>query len=108
MTRTPPVCHAIVLAAGNGDRFRGTPERSKLLATVAGMPLIVRTLRAAAESGITTVHVVLGYDAEHVRATAEAGAPGSLTLHFHFNPDWHAENGLSLLTARAHLNGSPF
>jgi choline kinase len=102
------VRRAIILAAGNGDRFRSEPPRSKLLATVAGTPLLVRTLTSASEAGITDAHLVLGYDAVSVRAAACAGAPPNLNLSFHLNENWREENGLSLLTARPYLNGSSF
>jgi 1L-myo-inositol 1-phosphate cytidylyltransferase len=103
-----PVHDAIVLAAGNGDRFRGGSAHSKLATPVAGIPLLVRTLTAAAEAGITHAHVVIGYDADHVRALAESGAPAGLRLHFHVNADWHRENGASVLVARPGLAGRPF
>ena len=38
-----PVDKALVLAAGNGDRFRNPTRESKLLQPVLGRPLIVRT-----------------------------------------------------------------
>lgn len=101
---------AIILAAGNGDRFQTDPptRRSKLLALVAGTPLLVRTLRSAARAGVTDAHIVLGYDADAVQAAACEGTPNNLKLHFHFNESWHEENGRSLLVARQHVNGSPF
>ena len=103
-----PVRRAIVLAAGNGDRFRSYPGRSKLLAPLFGTPLLVRTLTSAFEAGIRDAHIVLGYDADRVLTAACWGAPSDLNLHFHYNENWHEENGLSLLTARPHLNGHPF
>jgi choline kinase len=102
------VDHAIVLAAGNGDRFRSGSGRSKLATPVAGTPLLVRTLRSARLAGITDAHVVLGYDAEYVRTLAMAQAPDGLTLHFHLNRQWHEENGRSVLEARAGLTERPF
>jgi choline kinase len=100
--------HAVVLAAGNGDRFRGTTAHSKLLARVAGIPLLTRTLESAWRAGVTDAHVVLGYDADAVRALAVATAPPSLRLHFHLNHRWHDENGLSVLAAREPLAGRRF
>ena len=44
---------ALVLAAGNGDRFVNGSRESKLLQPVLGEPLILRTLRTAVEAGIT-------------------------------------------------------
>ena len=102
------VVQAIILAAGNGDRFRDGSSHSKLLASVQGTPLLVRTLTTAWQAGITDAHVVLGYDADHVRAAARDGAPAGMNLHFHFNGEWLQENGLSVLAARAHVGNDPF
>jgi choline kinase len=102
------VVQAIILAAGNGDRFCDGSSHSKLLAPVRGTPLLVRTLTTAWHAGVTDAHVVVGYDADHVCATARAGAPAGMTLHFHFNHEWHQENGLSVLAARAHVGDEPF
>jgi choline kinase len=102
------VRRAVILAAGNGDRFRDGSRHSKLLTTVGGTPLIARTLASAFAAGISEAHVVLGYDAGAVRAAAERSAPSDLSLHFHVNPDWHEENGLSLLAARDGVDHEPF
>src|SRR4051812_10744539 len=99
------VAQAIILAAGNGDRFRNGSSHSKLLTSVAGTPLLVRTLTTAWQAGITDAHVVVGYDADRVRRMARAGAPAGMNLHFPFNREWHQENGLSVLAARAHVGG---
>jgi choline kinase len=103
-----PHNHAIILAAGNGDRFRGTSRRSKLLATVGGVPLLIRTLRSARSAGITHAHIVVGYDASAVRALAASGVPAGLTIDFTDNPDWHRENGVSVLAARQRLATKSF
>jgi choline kinase len=31
-----------------------------------------------------------------------------MNLHFHFNREWHQENGLSVLAARTHVGDGPF
>jgi 1L-myo-inositol 1-phosphate cytidylyltransferase len=105
---TDRVRQAVVLAAGNGDRFHNGSEHSKLLTPVAGTPLLIRTLAAAANAGITDAHLVLGYDADCVRGLASSQTPSGLTLHFHLNRDWHRENGLSVLAARSSLDPQPF
>jgi 1L-myo-inositol 1-phosphate cytidylyltransferase len=102
------VRQAVVLAAGNGDRFRGSSSHSKLLTPIAGTPLLIRTLAGAWRAGITDVHIVLGYDAESVRALATAAAPSGLTLHFDTNHDWHRENGVSVLAARTSVGNQRF
>lgn len=105
---TSAVSRAVVLAAGNGDRFRGPANRSKLLTPVAGTPLLLRTLLSVRRAGLTHAHLILGFDADRVRALALAGAPDGLTLDFCINKDWHHENGLSVLAARAQLDGQSF
>jgi CTP:molybdopterin cytidylyltransferase MocA len=51
MTRA--VRTALVLAAGNGDRFKNPTRESKLLQPVLGRPLIIRTI----ETALTTTMV---------------------------------------------------
>jgi choline kinase len=94
------VSDALVLAAGNGDRFHNGARQSKLLQPILGDPIIIRTLTSARDAGIERVEVVLGYQAETVRRAIEAALPGGLAVHFSYNPDWHLENGVSVLAAR--------
>ena len=103
-----PVKDAVVLAAGNGDRFRTSAHQSKLLQPVLGQPLIVRTLTTAADAGITSFHIVVGYQADQVRAAIEAAAPVGVSLHFTVNPAWHLENGLSARAVRHALSNRRF
>jgi 1L-myo-inositol 1-phosphate cytidylyltransferase len=98
-----PVRDALVLAAGNGDRFRNTSHQSKLLQPILGRPLIVRTLEAAHAAGIITVEVVLGYQANSLRSLIQARLPAGMRAHFSYNPEWHLENGVSVLAARERL-----
>src|SRR4029453_15768663 len=98
-----PVNTALVLAAGNGDRFRNLTRESKLLQPVLGRPLILRTIETARDAGITFFEIVLGYRAERVRAAIKRQAPPDVAIRFTENPDWHLENGVSVLAARRHL-----
>jgi 1L-myo-inositol 1-phosphate cytidylyltransferase len=91
---------AIVLAAGNGDRFVNRTRDSKLLHPLLGKPLLLRTLDSVAEAGITRAIVVVGYQADRVRALVERGAPDDLRVSFAYNPEWRLENGVSVLAAR--------
>jgi choline kinase len=99
---------AVILAAGNGDRFKNSPHHSKLLHPVLGQPLILRTLETAAAAGIKTLNVVLGYEAERVQAVIERHPIPGATVHFTYNPDWHLENGVSALRARELCDGRRF
>jgi choline kinase len=103
-----PVRDAVVLAAGNGDRFQNGTRQSKLLQPVLGRPLILRTLATAADAGITAFHIVVGYQADMVREVIERGAPRGCALHFTHNPNWHLENGVSVLAVRERLRDRRF
>ena len=81
-----PVRDAVVLAAGNGDRFQNGSRQSKLLQPVLGQPLILRTLATASEAGITSFEVVVGYQADRVRGAIERGAPRGMADPLHLQP----------------------
>lgn len=102
------VQQAVILAAGNGDRFQTAGAESKLVRPVLGVPLIVRTIDSAARAGIRHIDMVLGYQAEQVRRVVLREKPLSVSVTFHLNERWHEENGLSVLVARHHLDGRRF
>lgn len=95
-----PVTDAVILAAGNGDRFHTPDRQSKLLHPINGRPLILQTLETAVAAGMLRLHVVLGYAADGVRDLIERHRPPGITIRFAFNPDWHLENGVSALASR--------
>ena len=99
-TSRQAVTEAIILAAGNGDRFADPHNRSKLLHEMAGRPLIGRTLSAAYAAGIRHAHVVVGYQSAQIAAACRALTPRGLRLSFYVNDAWHLENGVSVLAAR--------
>jgi 1L-myo-inositol 1-phosphate cytidylyltransferase len=103
-----PVRDALVLAAGNGDRFHNGSRQSKLLQPILGQPIILRTLESARDAGITAIEVVVGYQADSVRAVIEDSAPPGISVHFSHNPEWHLENGVSVLAARERLGDRRF
>ncbi|HYT68825.1 MAG TPA: NTP transferase domain-containing protein [Vicinamibacterales bacterium] len=106
MTRI--VSRAVILAAGNGDRFHNPTHESKLLQPLLGRPILLRTLDAAREAGIRRVTIVIGYQAERVRAVVESGRPSDVEIDFALNPDWRLENGVSALAARASIGEDRF
>jgi choline kinase len=107
-TAAGPVRQALVLAAGNGDRFKSTSGTSKLLQPVLGQTLILRTLETARAAGITDFDVVVGYRAPELQAALEAYRPDDVVIRFTHNPRWQLENGLSALAARAHCAAGRF
>ena len=100
MSVSAPVRDAVILAAGNGDRFKNEDHHSKLLHPVAGRPLILRTLETATAAGISSFCLVLGFEADRVRTAVTANPIPGIDVRFVFNPDWHLENGVSALAAR--------
>lgn len=58
---------AIVLAAGHGTRFGG----GKMLAQIAGRPMLQHVLDLAAAAALDPVVVVLGNDSEQIEAAIE-------------------------------------
>jgi choline kinase len=105
---TRNVSRAVILAAGNGDRFHNPTHDSKLLEPLLGKPILLRTLEAAYDAGVRAATIVVGYQADRVRQTAERGAPSGMHLTFAHNPEWRLENGVSALTARASAGGDRF
>ncbi|HSL22790.1 MAG TPA: NTP transferase domain-containing protein [Vicinamibacterales bacterium] len=108
MRATTAVTRAIILAAGNGDRFKTDTGQSKLVRQVLGIPLIIRTMNSAARAGIRHAEVVLGYKADNVRALVLQDKPSDLSVRFHLNERWREENGLSVLAARGAVDGERF
>lgn len=87
----PPVTFAVVLAAGGASRFTG-PEH-KLLAPLAGKPVVEHAVRAAVEARVGPVIVVSGAAELPVSVTA---APDVTVVH---HPGWADGQATSLAVA---------
>jgi bifunctional UDP-N-acetylglucosamine pyrophosphorylase/glucosamine-1-phosphate N-acetyltransferase len=66
---------AIILAAGHGKRMKS--DRAKVLHEVCGLPMIRHVVGAVRGAGAKTTVVVVGYDADQVRACLD-GEPDIL------------------------------
>ena len=91
-----PVDKALVLAAGNGDRFRNPTRESKLLQPVLGRPLTIRTIETARDAGITAFEIVLGYRPDILTSegkTMNGSAQKRQTVH---RPAWGGRAGGSV------------
>jgi molybdenum cofactor cytidylyltransferase len=78
---------AVVLAAGSSKRM----GENKLLLALDGEPLVTRAVRAAAAAGLAPIVVVLGHEAERVRAALDG-----LACRAVLNPDHARGKGTSL------------
>ncbi|MBV8962982.1 MAG: bifunctional UDP-N-acetylglucosamine diphosphorylase/glucosamine-1-phosphate N-acetyltransferase GlmU [Hyphomicrobiales bacterium] len=67
-------CVAILLAAGEGKRMRSALP--KVLAPIAGLPMIGHVVKAARAAGADHIAVVRGPEGEGVAAAARAAFPG--------------------------------
>lgn len=63
--------HAVVLAAGRGERFGG----GKLLAPLRDVPLVCHAVAAACAAPVESVMVVVGWDADRVGRAVSDNAP---------------------------------
>ncbi|MBB4711532.1 nicotine blue oxidoreductase [Streptomyces luteogriseus] len=88
----------LLLAAGGGRRLGGRP---KALLPHRGRPLVEHAVRVLREGGCTTVHVVLGAQADDVRA--RASLPGCVLVD---NPGWEQGMGSSLRAGLDSLTGT--
>jgi len=61
----------VILAAGQGSRMKS--DLPKVLHTLAGKSLLEHALRAAEQLGPGKIHIIIGHQAERVRASIDAG-----------------------------------
>ncbi len=72
--------HVVLLAAGQGKRMKSS--KPKVLHDVLGKTVLGRVLDAVDELGIDHVHVVVGHEADQVRAFLAANPPKTpLSVH---------------------------
>jgi len=84
----------LILAAGAGRRFGST----KQLAELHGRPLLAHALEAMLAAGLERVIVVLGHDADAIRAAVDFGRAEVVLCE-----DWAQGQGFSLRTGVAAL-----
>lgn len=93
---------ALIIAAGHGSRLREVSP-SKPLTPLAGVPLIERVIRSAAEGGATSFIVVTGREADRVEtflATLTAFPIETVRVS-----DWDLPNGNSVAAGAALIEG---
>jgi molybdenum cofactor cytidylyltransferase len=89
-------CAAVVLAAGASTRL----GQAKQLVSIDGEPLLLRTVRLAREAGCAPIVVVIGFEAERMRAELADAAVIAVT-----NEAWESGMGSSLRCGIAALDG---
>ncbi len=96
----------VILAAGNGHRLL-TPEMGipKPLYPVRGRALVDRVIEPFAARGLRRFVFVLGFRGEQIEEHFAAGHGNGLHAEFVFNPNYEADNGLSVLASSAKVDG---
>jgi len=87
---------ALILAAGVGNRLNGD-GRPKCLLEFGGRSLLGRHVDLLGEAGVADITVVIGYEADRVRASL----PGHVATVY--NPDFREGSVVSLWTGRGVL-----
>ena len=83
-----PSVAGVLLSAGTSSRFGA---RNKLLAEVEGVPIVRRAAESLLNSRVSTVTVVLGHEADRVRAVLE-----DLSVTFVENPRYEGGQATSV------------
>jgi choline kinase len=97
--------NAIILAAGIARRLLPLTETTpKCLLPVGGRPLLARMLAALAAAGVRESALVVGHQADRVRAFAGERFAG-MPLRYVLNPEYARGSALSLWAARDRLTG---
>jgi 1L-myo-inositol 1-phosphate cytidylyltransferase len=99
----------VILAAGQGLRLRqGEKDYLKPLYPLKGRPLVSYVMEAFFSQGVTRFHVVVGFEKDELIPGLKQAVPQGGELHLIDNPDWALSNGVSLLKAKEHVDGSFF
>lgn len=107
MTTPPKRDRALILAAGLGSRLADGHLIPKPLREVAGLPLIVRIIRALEEGGVCEIGIVIGYLGEELESGLSR-YPHRAKLSFFQNDEYEKPNGTSVLKARDFVTGPTF
>lgn len=89
---------AILLAAGVGRRLGQEKPSPKVLLDFDGKTLLARHLAALAAAGVTGLTIVVGYEADQIRAAVAAASP-AFPVTFAENPRFREGSAVSMATA---------
>ncbi len=88
---------ALILAAGDGTRMESAVP--KVLLSLHGVPLILRTVLTLREAGITEMIVVIGFKGDLVREFLGDGSRYGVKIRYTVNSGYERENATSILKA---------
>ena len=92
---------ALILAAGNGKRLAArSGELPKPLVQLHGKPLLEHVMRGANTAGIDRFVIVVGYRGHLIQQWYESHPLKNVHVTWVQNPDYHKDNGISVLKAK--------
>ena len=95
----------LILAAGNGTRLRAVSAGlPKPLVQFRGKPILEHVIRRAHRAGIEKFVIVVGYRSDLIRRWFDSRWLGDVSVTLVENPDYHKQNGISVLRARNEIN----
>ena len=98
------VKECLILAAGQGTRIRtvsgGLP---KPLVHFRGKPILEHVIDRAHQAGIDKFVIVVGYRSGLIRRWFDNRSLGNVSITWVENPDYHKQNGVSVLKAKDEL-----
>src|ERR1044072_1370386 len=101
--------HAMILAAGRGERMRPlTDTRPKPLLGVGGTTVIQYHVEALARAGIKDVVINLAWQGELIRRALGTGASLGVRILYSDEPQGALETGGGILAALPMLGDGPF
>lgn len=99
---------ALILAAGNGSRMSAISRHlPKPLVPLRGKPLLDHVIVGARDAGISKFVIVTGYRSDLLKDWYECNPIAGVEIEWILNPDYHKDNGVSVLKAKQAISG-PF
>jgi|SRR5579862_34694 len=99
------VRQCLILAAGNGTRLRAVSNGlPKPLVPFRGRPILEHVILRAQQAGIDKFVVVVGYRSDLIRRWFDSRWLGSVSVTWVENPEYHKQNGVSVLKARDEIH----
>ena len=109
MTQYDKPTHAMILAAGRGERMRPLTDRiPKPLLPVAGKPLIEYHIEALARAGIRQLVINHAHLGDQIEAYLGNGVRWGVSIQYSVEPEGALETGGGILNALPLLGEGPF
>lgn len=89
----------LIIAAGAGTRLTDKSNVPKPLRKICGVPLLQRTILAAALGGLKKIYIVVGFQKEKIIQFVNK-KKWPVEIEFIDNHDWKKSNGISVLIAK--------